>query len=98
MANKSFFNGTDAELYTGAQNFVTVIGKNLQQYGLTNDQLASFTTANNIFSAAYLAAVGPETRTKGKVAAKNAAKSARSSWLHRTFRRSSMARLPLPIR
>jgi len=73
---KNFFDRTDAELYTGGQNFVTVIGKNTAAYGLTNDQLASFNTASNNYGTAYLAAIQPETRTRGKVAAKNAAKSA----------------------
>jgi hypothetical protein len=74
MANKNFFNGSDHLLYTGAQNFAAKVAKNPQQYGLSSEQLSEFQAASTSYGTAYLAAIDPETRTKSKVAAKNAAK------------------------
>jgi len=74
MGNRSFFYGSDAELYTGSANFSTKIGSKGSQYGITPQQATDYATANAVYAAKYEAAIDPETRTKGKIAAKNAAK------------------------
>ena len=71
---RNFFNGSDAELYTGSANFSTKLNVKGNQYGLTPEQASAYATMNGAYSAAYQAAIDPETRTKGKIAAKNAAK------------------------
>jgi hypothetical protein len=57
-------------------NFSAKVGANPHGYGLTEDQGEACTAANTAYSTAYLAAVNPETRTRGAVAAKNAARAA----------------------
>jgi hypothetical protein len=70
----SFFLGTDAELYVGSDSFATKIAATPTAFGLTAPQATSYGTVNTAWRAAYEAAVDPETRTKGKVAAKNTAR------------------------
>jgi hypothetical protein len=73
MAN-SFFTGTDAELYNGTINFSTMISSTPTAFGLSAPQAASYATLSDNYKAAYEAIQTPSTRTKGAVAAKNAAK------------------------
>ena len=71
---RSFFTGTDAELYTGSESFSTKISATPTAYGLTAAQASSYASLNSVYAASYMAAQDPETRTKGQVAAKNTAR------------------------
>lgn len=73
---KSFFNGTEAELYTGSQHYFELIHVQPLVYGLTTGLASQYEIAKNSYATAYLAAINPDTRTKGKIAAKNLAKKA----------------------
>ena len=73
---KSFFLGTDAELYTGSENFSTMISATPTVFGLTAPLATSYAALNATYAAAYLAANAPETRTKPKIIAKDDAKAA----------------------
>ena len=67
---RSFYYGTDAELYTGSQSFSTKITATPTAFGLVAADATSYAALNAIYETAYLEAVDPETRTKGKIAAK----------------------------
>lgn len=71
---RSFFLGTDAELYTGSKSFSTKISAAPTDYGLTADQAAAYAVLDTTWQAAYLAATDPQMRTTAKVQAKNDAK------------------------
>jgi hypothetical protein len=71
---RSFFTGTDAELYNGTINFSTMISATPSAYGLSAPQAASYATLSDSYKVAYETIQTPSTRTKGAVAAKNAAK------------------------
>ena len=70
----NFYDGTEAELYTGSATFSSVIGTTPTNYGLTAEQGTAYASANLIFADAYQIAIEPATRTSGVIAAKNAAK------------------------
>ncbi len=70
----SFFTGTDAELYAGSESFSTKINATPTAFGLTAPQATAYASLNATYAAAYMAALDPETRTKGQVAAKNSAR------------------------
>src|SRR5687768_14510632 len=71
---KSFFRGTDAELYTGSANFSTLITATPTVFGLTAPQATAYAALNAAYAAAYVAANNPLTRTKPAITAKNDAK------------------------
>ncbi len=71
---KSFYTGTDAELNTGAQHFSSVISDAPEDYGISTPAAVSYANLTSIYAAAYLAAIIPETRTRGRVTAKNTAR------------------------
>jgi hypothetical protein len=71
---KSFFLGTDHELFTGSNGFSDQISATPAAFGLTSSQASAYASLNAIYSAAYLVANNELTRTKGTVAAKNDAK------------------------
>ncbi len=71
---RSFFTGTDAELYEGSNNFNGQVNDSPQAFGLTVQQTSAYAALNAAYAAAYVAARNPETRTQGRVAAKNAAR------------------------
>ncbi len=71
---KSFYYGTDAQLYTGSQTFSDLINAAATTYGLTVAQAASYQTLNDSFAASYMLSQAPETRTKGTIQARNDAK------------------------
>ena len=71
---KNFFNGTDAQLNTGSAAFSAKITATPTAFGLVAAQATAYSTLNGLFNTAYLAAIDPITRTKGKVAAKNQTK------------------------
>ena len=72
--SKSFFTGTDAQLYTGSKSFSTKITAQYASLGLTQAQCTSYAAKDTAYGTSYLAAVDPETRTKGKTAAKNSSR------------------------
>jgi hypothetical protein len=71
---KSFFMGTDAELYTGSNSFSTKISASPITYGLDAPAALAYASVNGVYASAYLAAKDPETRTKSKTQAKNDAR------------------------
>jgi hypothetical protein len=71
---RSFYFGTNAELYTGSQVFSDLINASFASYGLTSAQALSYQTLNDDYAAKYQASQAPETRTKGAVQARNDAK------------------------
>lgn len=73
---RSFYYGSDAELYTGSQNFSTKISATPALYGLDAAQAAAYAAKNAVYEDTYVIAINPDTRTKSAVAAKNAAKKA----------------------
>lgn len=72
----NFYDGTDAEFYSGSAHFSTQIGLEPVQYGLTAAQATAYAGLNTAYADLYNEAVNPVTRTRGVVAAKNAAKKA----------------------
>jgi hypothetical protein len=71
---RNFFDGTEAELYTGSQSFAAKITATPSAFGLSAAQASSYSALDAAWSAAYLVAKDPDTRTKAKIAAKNLAK------------------------
>jgi hypothetical protein len=69
-----FYMGSDAELLSSSAHFARQISATPTAYGLTAAQAAAYGAANDAYAAAYKAAIDPETRTRGKVAGKNAAR------------------------
>ncbi|HQY89827.1 MAG TPA: hypothetical protein PK402_14330, partial [Tepidisphaeraceae bacterium] len=76
MANRNFYDGTDAQLASGTQLFAAEISSGFASYGLTSAQATSYDTLSGNFVGAYDIATNPVTRTKSAIAAKNAAKTA----------------------
>jgi hypothetical protein len=74
VMSKSFYVGTDHEVYTGSQSFAMKIVATPAAYGLTEAMALAYNGLNSQYAQAYLAALDPEQRTKGKISAKNAAK------------------------
>ncbi len=68
---KSFFTGTDAELYAGSNLFLDKITLAPTDYGLVAGDATSYGLVNSIFAAAWLVANDPQTRTKGTIKAKD---------------------------
>ena len=58
---KSFFTGTDAELYTGSQNFSNLIGESPVPYGLTTAQATIYTTLFDVKTARPVWTFNPPT-------------------------------------
>lgn len=71
---RSFFYGTDAELLLGSAAFAAKILSDPEAYGLDAAAAQSYATLDAAWAAAYRAAIDPETRTRPKVAAKDAAR------------------------
>ena len=71
---RSFYYGTDAQLFTGSAAFATKVSANPTSYGLTAPMAAAYQTVNDLYADAYLAALDPEQRTKPKIQAKNDAR------------------------
>lgn len=61
---KSFFTGTDNELYLGSDVFSTLISAAPTTYGLVAGDATAYAALNAAYAAAYVAANAPETRTK----------------------------------
>jgi hypothetical protein len=74
MLIANFYNGTDAELYTGSQNFSDKISLDPAVYGVPVPMATAYATANSTWTDAYEMATDPVTRTKSTIAAKNAAR------------------------
>jgi len=75
MANRNFYDGTDAELASGTQIFSAAIVGDEALWGLTVGQSGSYSALSGQFIAAYNTAINPATRTKGAVNAKNVLRS-----------------------
>jgi hypothetical protein len=71
---KSFYLGTEEQLYIGSNSFTAKIVLAPTDYGLVAGQATAYQSLNTTWAAAYLAAKDPDTRTKAKVQAKNDAK------------------------
>lgn len=71
---KSFFLGTDAELYAGSAAFSAQITATPTSFGLVAAQATAYAALNAAYATAYLAATNPLTRTKGAIEGKDAAK------------------------
>jgi hypothetical protein len=76
MAVRSFLPDKDAALLAWSVNFVARISEAPSDYGLSLVLVTAYIALHDAFAAAYQTAVDPITRTKGKVAAKNAARTA----------------------
>jgi hypothetical protein len=74
--SRSFFNGTESELFGGAQVFATRISAAPAMYGLSSGQAESFAALNLAFREAYAVANSPATRCPATVIGKNDAKAA----------------------
>jgi hypothetical protein len=70
----NFLPTRDALLLDWSSNFNTKITASPTTYGLTAAQATAYGTLNTAFSSAYTTATAPSTRTRGTVAAKNAAR------------------------
>lgn len=70
----SFLPSRDALLLDWSNNFNSKINASATTYGLTTAQATFYGTLNTSWSAAYTTATAPSTRTRGTIAAKNAAR------------------------
>ncbi|HZZ42414.1 MAG TPA: hypothetical protein VFE58_05720 [Tepidisphaeraceae bacterium] len=73
---RSFFTGTDAELYIGSDLFATKITATPTAFGLVAAQATAYSAVSATWRTAYTVAADPVTRTKASVSAKNAARTA----------------------
>jgi hypothetical protein len=73
---RSFYYGTDAELFASSQTFADQISENREALGLSEDAVQRYLDANAAYRAAFSLAIAPQTRTGPSVSAKNAAKKA----------------------
>lgn len=71
---RGFFYGTDSEVYTASALFLAKILAEAGAFGLDEAAALRYQTAQQIYAAAYLAAINPDTRTNSRVRAKNDAK------------------------
>jgi hypothetical protein len=71
--SRSFFTGTEAQLYTGSEAFSAQISATPEAFGLSALQASGYATLNADFATKYLAANNEETRTKAAIVAKNEA-------------------------
>jgi hypothetical protein len=73
---RSFYYGTDSELYTSSQVFTTLILAAPSDYGLTLELCQQYAVLNSLYINSYTAAADPRTRTRGQIIAKSDARSA----------------------
>ncbi|HLL91179.1 MAG TPA: hypothetical protein VK324_17915 [Tepidisphaeraceae bacterium] len=71
---KSFFTGTDVELYNGTKVFSAAISSTPTAFGLTAAQATAYALLSDDYINCYDATVDPKTRTKSKTQAKTDAK------------------------
>lgn len=77
MSNRSFFDKSDADIYTGTQNFVNLLqAPGAPDYGPTPAQITAYNVLSVNYRQAYETAIEPTTRTKVAVEAKNIARAA----------------------
>ena len=72
--SRNFIPTRDALLLDWSNNFHSLIQSAPTTYGLTAAQATSYGTLNTSWSDAYTTATAPSTRTRGTIAAKNAAR------------------------
>ena len=68
--SRSFYLGTEAELATGSAAFSTKITATPSAFGLLPADASSYAALDALYQTAYSVAADPETRNKGKIAAK----------------------------
>jgi hypothetical protein len=73
---RSFFAGTDADLYADSMAFSAKINESPETYGLSEQQCVDYAALNAAYASAYRLAIAPATRTRGTVIAKNDAREA----------------------
>jgi hypothetical protein len=73
---RSFFTGTDHQLYMGSKAFSAKISESAESYGLQPEQAAQYALLNEAYAQAYQTSREPAHRTPGATASKNDAKSA----------------------
>ena len=73
---RSFFTGTDAELYNGSMAFSAAINQSPESYGLSEQACLDYAALNEAYAAAYMAAASPNLRTRPSVTGKNDAAAA----------------------
>ena len=71
---RSFYYGTDSQVYMSSRSFSQKISADPGAYGLTPERCAEYASVDADYRAAYVAAVTPDTRTKGKISGKNDAR------------------------
>lgn len=72
----SFFTGTDHELYLASEVFSSRINAAWSDYGISQANALEYDALNAAWRSAYVAAIQPGTRTRGKISAKNDARAA----------------------
>lgn len=73
---KSFFLGTDSEIYTASGIFSAKISLSPESYGIDETRAAEYAVLNANYASAYELAKAPATRTRGKILDKNDARKA----------------------
>lgn len=71
---KSFFRGTDAEVYSGSHAFSAKINESGSAYGISPELAAQYALLDADYAAAYLASQNPGLRTTSRVIEKNDSK------------------------
>ena len=74
--SRSFYYGTEAQLYQGSQAFTAKIDSDPQRYGLVEQQCMEYAAVALAYADAYFACSHPATRTRSKRFAKLEAKRA----------------------
>jgi hypothetical protein len=74
IMSKSFYTGTEAELYTGSKNFSARISADPAAFGLTWVLVNPYAAANTTWMTLYEETRDPQNRTQIQIAAKNAAR------------------------
>ena len=73
---RSFYYGTDNELYSSSQVFTDLILEAPSDYGLTPELCQQYAALNARYRDSYRAATDPGTRTRGRIIAKSDARAA----------------------
>jgi hypothetical protein len=70
MGRSFYLAKSNADLYAGSNTFSTLISASATTYGLTAQQASDYAALNDVFSAAFLLAQAPQTRTAGTIQAR----------------------------
>jgi hypothetical protein len=69
--SRSFFTGTDAQLYAGSRVFAAKLSAEWAELGVPESMAIEYAELNAVYAASYRLALAPATRTKGTVIAKH---------------------------